>query len=76
MTQSEAEMLLAQLSEQYGTKPFDPALDLTIRQVANELGMAEQAARDLMNKQVEAGLMTVRHVTMNGRRIKVYRKNG
>jgi len=76
MTQSEAETLLAQLAEQYGMKPFDPCLDLTVRQVANELGMAEQAARDLMNRQVEAGLMSVRHVTMNGRRIKVYRKNG
>lgn len=75
MTQSEAETLLAQLSEQYGIRPYDPTLDLTVRQVANELGIAEQAARDLLNKQVEGGLMTVRQVTMNSRRIKVYRKN-
>lgn len=76
MTQSEAETLLAQLSEQYGIRPYDPCLDLTVRQVAKELGISEQASRDLMNRQVEAGLVTVRHVTMNGRRVKVYRKNG
>lgn len=76
MTQSEAEMLLAQLSEQYGMKPYDPALDLTIKQIATELGIAEQAARNVMNKQVEAGLVTVRQVVMAGQRIKVYRKNG
>jgi predicted ArsR family transcriptional regulator len=76
MTQSEAETLLAKLSEQYGLKPYDPELDLTIKQIAKELGITEQATRNVMGKQVEAGLVTVRRVVLDGQRIKVYRKNG
>lgn len=74
MTQTEAERLLAELSERYGIKPYDPEYDVTVRQVAERLGKAEQAARDMLNQQVKAGLMSARDVTMHGRRLKVYRK--
>lgn len=74
MTQTEAERLLVELSEQYGSKPYDPERDVTVRQVAERIGKAEQAARDMLNRQVRDGLMTSRHVTMGGRRIKVYRR--
>ena len=75
MTQTEAERLLAELAERYGSQPYDPERDVTVRQVAEQIGKAEQAARDMLNKLVRMELMTCRNVTMGGRRIKVYRRN-
>jgi len=74
MTQTEAELLLAELAERYGSQPYDPQRDVTVRQVAERLGKADQAARDMLNRLVKMGIMVCRDVTMNGRRIKVYRR--
>jgi len=74
MTQTEAELLLAELAERYGSQPYDPECDVTVRQVAERLGKADQAARDMLNRLVKMGIMVCRDVTMNGRRIKVYRR--
>lgn len=74
MTQTEAELLLAELAERYGSQPYDPQRDVTVRQVAERLGKSEQAVRDMLNKLVKIEIMTCRDVTMRGRRIKVYRR--
>ena len=76
MTQTEAERLLDQLNEQYGMQPYDPLLDLTVRQIAETLGLTEQAARNLMAKEARAGKVSVRWLIHAGRRIRVFRRIG
>ena len=74
MTQTEAERLLTELAERYGNKPYDPEYDVTVKQVAEQLGQTEQTARDMLNRLVKMGLMTNRDVTLRGRRLKAYRR--
>lgn len=74
MTQSEAERILAELAEVYGEVPFDPEKDVSVRVVAQQLGLTKDTARRILERQVQAGVLSSRLLRVNGQRTKVYRR--
>lgn len=74
VTYTEAEELLAALAGQYTGEAFDPARDITKQILADHLGIAPQAAYDLLQAEVRAGRMLRRFVRLDGKRVGAYRK--
>ena len=73
MTDTQAARTLARMKAQYAPVPYDPTLDVTISDVAAALGIKPNAALELLAREVEAGRMTVRKCTINGKARNVYR---
>ena len=74
MTETEATRLLAELADRYRIEPYDPARDLTLRDIAAYLRCSRMTADHYAQTEVDAGRMTERQVTVNGHRTNVYRK--
>lgn len=73
MTDTQAARTLARMKAQYAPVPYDPTVDVTVQDIAALLGLKPHAARELLAREVEAGRMTVRKCTINGKARNVYR---
>ena len=74
IAQTDAARLLAELAERYGAEAYDPARDVTLRDVMAQLGMTEHTARNLLEREVRAGRMTKRRTFVGQRAQNVYRR--
>ena len=65
--------MCAQIVAEWGLEPQQPD-EVTLREMAQEAGVSEQAAYRCVKRDVAAGKLTVRKATVNGRQVNVYRK--
>lgn len=75
MTETDAARILSDLAARYSSAPYDPAQDVTLRDIIAALGCGESAARNYADKEVRAGRLTVRLVTIGVARCNVYRRS-
>ena len=64
----------AELADRYRIEPYDPARDLTLRDVMTALTCTEDAARRYLAAEVKAHRLSVRKLPMDGAHVNVYRK--
>lgn len=74
MTETEATRILSDLAQRYGCEAYDPAQDITIHDIMAALRCGEAAARNYADKEVRAGRLAVRLVTIGVARCNVYRR--
>lgn len=74
MTETEAARILSDLAQRYGVAPYDPAQDVTLAQIAEELGVSAESARTILDKEVAAGRLTKRLVSIGKVKANAYRK--
>ena len=73
MTDTQAARTLARMKAQYAPLAYDPTIDVTIQDVAAQLGVKDNHARELLTLEVEAKRMTVRKCVVDGKSRNVYR---
>lgn len=74
ITDTEAARILAELRDRYAVEPYDPAQDVTVRDVMDLLSVTEENAARYLQAEVQAGRLTKRRVRINGYSTNVYRR--
>jgi MarR-like DNA-binding transcriptional regulator SgrR of sgrS sRNA len=74
MTQTEAERILEALREEYGEKQYDPTVDVTVRMLAQSLGIGDATARTILAKEEQAGRLVKRYGFVGVRGCAIWRK--
>jgi len=73
MTDTQAARTLARMKAKYAPVPYDPAVDVTISDIAVTLGIKDNQARELLAQEVKAGHMALRKCIVDGKSRNVYR---
>lgn len=74
MTETEAARILQDLAQRYAVEPYDPAQDVTLTQLTEELGISAESARTILDKEVAAGRLSKRLVSIGKVKANAYRK--